>query len=347
MWFPISGVNADGSVVMGPASPLSRNEDGPDTYITNVPPITTVAGLDAETGGNLLDTTNVNVVIGYTGPLAGPTIDITTTMLCHYMIVKGPKLRVGRKVMPAPSVSHVDYTVTIPNAIGYPEHKRCLISVQECWLNGTDLLNSWSSHLPPMVGIELIGLGGHNVYSTSNGNWSEPSGVMNKGTLVGFGMLTPIGSGDHVHRASTWFVGDHHSSNYATTTTVGFRNERDITQDGVLVGSPFGRSVRVRIINMATGQPIQSMGSVLGGWPTGQANNSVSGGGLIETSATDTIPNYGVPFHEDYGAIASSSIYHTTPTAQNGIHHTSAIDNNPTQIVLRVLFLDDDEIPDR
>eukprot|EP01047_Picozoa_sp_COSAG01_P059983 COSAG01_NODE_7284_length_3271_cov_65.572194_4_plen_289_part_01 len=29
--------------------------------------------------------------------------------------------------------THVDYGLTVPNIIGYPEHKRCLIQVQEAW----------------------------------------------------------------------------------------------------------------------------------------------------------------------------------------------------------------------
>lgn len=359
-WFPVQSVvtavtaASRGKITIGPV--YNSNITAPistpyglidDTVIDSIGAFTASYPGLITTGSTAVPNT---FCVGYTsqpGDTAGNTV-VLNTMFCHYMVVKGPKVRVGRKVLPAPSTSHVDYHVTIPNAIGYPEHKRCLINVQECWLNGTDLLNAWSSHLPPMVGIELVGLGGHNMYSTSTGDWTTPSGVMNKGTLIGFGMLAPVGSGDHSHRNAAWSgQPDHHSSLLSTTTIVGFRNDRAITNDGVLVNSPFGRSINVRIINMATGKPIQSTASVVGSWPTNLANANtkiVTNTGTLQAEhVIQTGPDSPV---FDPGS-SSSSTFYNSQVINNGIYHGAAIDNNPTQIVLRVLFLDDDEIPDR
>jgi hypothetical protein len=89
----------------------------------------------------------------------------------------------------------------------------------------------------------------------------------------------------------------------AQVPVYGFRSERSIVDGGVLCSSPFGKGVRVRFINMTTG---------------------------------DTL------------ATALSNFQEDDETADDyNINADLAIERNPTHVVLRVLFLDDDEVPDR
>ena len=76
----------------------------------------------------------------------------------------------------------------------------------------------------------------------------------------------------------------------------GYDNSRSVLDDGVLINSPFGKSVRVRFLNLTTNE-------------------------TLNTNAAD-----------DLG---------------DNRNTTSDIINNPTHVTLRLLFLDDDDIPMR
>ena len=179
--------------------------------------------------------------------------------------------------------SHADYEVHIPNIIGYPEHKRCLIQVQSVSMFPTDEFGS--AHIsqstrpdklnqvsPVYVGVELGGVGPQNMFSTR-------SGALANEAFVGMFCLDAKG----VNRESVM--------------SYGFDNSRAILDDGVLCSSPFGKSVRVMFTNLTSKQALNT-------------NVDESGAGRAETEPESLI-------------------------------------NNPTHLTLRLLFLDDDDLPMR
>ena len=204
-----------------------------------------------------------------------------------------------RKVMPVHLIqndlfptgqNHADYIATIPNTIGYPEHKRCLIQVQSLSVfpMGTDITRFATSNQvtsyhnvsgkelpqvkPVTVGVFIDGVGVHNVFSTSKG-----SAEVNNQQMVGVCRLSG---------AAATEKGDF------LDLSLGYTNSTSILDTGVLGGSPFGRSIRVRLVN------------------------------LTSHGTLDTISDAGKRTRD-------------------------SITNNPTHLTLRLLFLDDDDLPMR
>eukprot|EP01045_Picozoa_sp_COSAG04_P009276 COSAG04_NODE_533_length_12959_cov_8.218497_6_plen_572_part_00 len=190
---------------------------------------------------------------------------------------------------------HCNYEVTIPNTIGYPEHKRCLVQVQSlCLYAKNEFLdaNIYSTEdrvNPVYVGVILDGVAGQNVYSTYLSNEVTDSKVSTT-SLVGTCCLDVRG------RRTTLDSG--HTR--GTPLSYGFDNHRSILDDGVLISSPFGKQLRVRLINLTNKKSLNT-------------NASPSPAGLG-------------------GA---------------GHHLSNDIIENPTHLTLRILFLDDDDLPDR
>ena len=71
--------------------------------------------------------------------------------------------------------SNVDFFVDIPNYIGYPEHKRCLVQLQNVTVmpkltveNGNDMTADTQTR-PLLCGLELEGVAVHNSYTNTIG----------------------------------------------------------------------------------------------------------------------------------------------------------------------------------
>jgi len=180
---------------------------------------------------------------------------------------------------------HCNYEVTIPNTIGYPEHKRCLVQVQSLCLYGKnvflddDIYGMGKQTNPVYVGVLLEGVGGQNVYSTYLSNDVQDSKVSTT-SLVGTFCLDTRGQRQNIH-------------GIGSPLSFGFDNHRSILDDGVLINSPFGKQIRVRLLNMSNKKTLNT----------------------------------------DAGSFGYS-------TADD-------INENPTHLTLRILFLDDDDLPDR
>jgi hypothetical protein len=116
---------------------------------------------------------------------------------------------------------------------------------------------------------------------------ATPKGMGNA-TLIGYGMIEPIG----LNR----YVGSGNDISRNQRIAYGFKNFRSVIDDGVLCGTPFGKVIRVRFVNMTTGETL--------------------------TSATG--------MNDDLDDNTSNTI-----------------ENNPSHVVLRMLFIDGDEVPDR
>ena len=223
----------------------------------------------------------------------------------QYYVDKNVRFTIQRPTFTTTTDNHVDYTTTIPNIIGFPEHKRCLCQVQSAWFYAEDalfnagILNSFSGwqQTPPLVGVEIQGVAPQNVFSTNVGgarSLLNPQGEntppqVNNSTMVGYGLLEPIGS-NHTKVQPAEGLQDTADNQ---RVAYGFKSFRSIVDDGTLISSPFGKQIRVRFVNMTSGETL--------------ASASING------EAT---------FHD-------------------------SIQNNPTHLVLRMLFLDDDEIPQR
>eukprot|EP01046_Picozoa_sp_COSAG06_P004287 COSAG06_NODE_178_length_20949_cov_26.114053_4_plen_575_part_00 len=168
---------------------------------------------------------------------------------------------------------HCNYTTTIPNVIGYPEHKRCLIQVQSLAVrvaefdSTTDL--DINTHLKPQepltFGVYLDGNGVQNVFTTV-----ASSSQVHSEQLIGVcHVKMTLGPGARAY-----------SYHYINTLS--------LVDSGVLASSPFGRDMRVRIVNLTT------------------------------HSSEDAEPL-----------------------------EVNKFKNNPTHVTLRLLFLDDDDLPMR
>jgi hypothetical protein len=173
--------------------------------------------------------------------------------------------------------SNVDFFVDIPNYIGYPEHKRCLVQLQNVTVmpkatleNGNDMTADTQTR-PLLCGLELEGVSVQNSYTNTIG--FDPlhfvPGSVNTSQLVCVFPLQKFNATRH------------------------YTTNRSITDDGVLIGTPFGKRLRLRIKNMTTNDALVM-----------QPNDN-------DGDADDEIKN------------------------------------NPVHVTLRLLFLDDDEIPDR
>eukprot|EP01047_Picozoa_sp_COSAG01_P034226 COSAG01_NODE_2562_length_7452_cov_3.643139_1_plen_216_part_00 len=210
--------------------------------------------------------------------------------------------------------THVDYGVTVPNIIGYPEHKRCLMMVQEAWFYGGDSLftNAMNGGVPadaaslgqfqtpPLVGVEISGVAPHKSFTSNIGGagLTTQAHTINNSQIIGYGVLNPIGQRSSFNENETIETIDRNQR-----IAYGFKSDRSILDGGVLTSSPFGKGIRVRFINMTTGATLATAMS---------------------------------QFQDD-------------DTTQTTFHFNAnlAIEDNPTHVVLRMLFIDDDEMPDR
>ena len=173
--------------------------------------------------------------------------------------------------------SNVDFFVDIPNYNGYPEHKRCLIQLQNVTTmpkatteDGNDMTVDTQTR-PLLCGLEIEGVPVHSSFTNTIGYdpFNFIAGTTNTSQLISVFPLQKFNATRH------------------------YTSSRAILDDGVLIGAPFGKRLRVRIKNMTT-----------------------------------------------------NDVLVMKPKAAGG----DAVDepkNNPLHISLRVLFLDDDEIPDR
>lgn len=217
-----------------------------------------------------------------------------------YLVQRNAKLVVKRQDFRNTSDSHVNYGVTIPNIIGFPEHKRCLCQVQSAWFYGVDSLLDPNAatdfggfqQTPPLIGVELMGVNPQNVFSSNvGGQRSRQTATeatapkVSNSMMVGYGLLEPIG----INR----YVNSGHDTSRNQRVAYGFKSFRPIVDDGVLISSPFGKGIRVRFVNMSSGETLVS--------------------GSLEGDAS----------------------------------YNDAIQNNPTHLVMKLLFLDDDEVPNR
>lgn len=211
----------------------------------------------------------------------------------NWNLRKMPSLSINAQNTFPSGQSHADYIVNIPNIIGYPEHKRCLVQLQSLSLFPTNEFsmtnlthttrpNEADQVCPVYVGVEVQGIGGQNMFSTAGG-------TLRNTQLVGTCCLEVKGHRNQIMAGSGVDIG-HRVLSY------GYDNSRSILDDGVLVNSPFGKSVRVRFVNLTTNQ-------------------------TLNTNAND-----------DYNANRDGQ---------------SDIINNPTHLTLRLLFLDDDDLPMR
>ena len=173
--------------------------------------------------------------------------------------------------------SNVDFFVDIPNYNGYPEHKRCLIQLQNVTTmpkatteDGNDMTVDTQTR-PLLCGLEIEGVPVHSSFTNTIGYdpFNFIAGTTNTSQLISVFPLQKFNATRH------------------------YTSSRSILDDGVLIGTPFGKRLRVRIKNMTT-----------------------------------------------------NDVLVMRPKAAGG----DAVDepkNNPLHISLRVLFLDDDVIPDR
>ena len=153
--------------------------------------------------------------------------------------------------------THTDYTCLIPNSIGYPEHKRCLVQVQECWLSGLDGSSEWLRQAPPLIGVELDGVGVKNMFTTHK---QRVGYVGQSGSLIAMGNIEVLGQAQHISDEHTPGVTD---ANTNRLVSYGWRNTRSILDDGVLINSPFEKSVGVRLVNLSTlGTQMNGLGSL-------------------------------------------------------------------------------------
>ena len=178
----------------------------------------------------------------------------------------------------SPGESNVNFNVNIPNYIGYPEHSRCLAQVLSVGtqphtsIDASNNATADTQTRPMLVGLELEGVPVHNSY-TNNLGYNPldltPSSGVNTSQLISVFPLQKFNATRH------------------------YTSSRSILDDGVLIGSPFGKRIRVRLKNMTTNADVVMR-----------------------------------------------------PREDNG-DGDNEIKNNPVHIVLRLLFIDDDEIPDR
>ena len=179
--------------------------------------------------------------------------------------------------------THCNYNVTIPNTIGYPEHKRCLIQVQSLSVHGEAFAvqNSALRNSPLFVGVEVEGIAVHNNFSSH-----ITTGASRFGGAAGFSQLVGC------------FNLDTKGARDGASFGYGFDNHRSILDDGVLCSTPFGRQITIKLHNLTNKQ-------------------------LLNTNCD------------------------TADGPARTVANSKDIINNPTHLTLRLLFLDDDELPMR
>eukprot|EP01045_Picozoa_sp_COSAG04_P007192 COSAG04_NODE_370_length_15729_cov_5.743506_5_plen_509_part_00 len=196
---------------------------------------------------------------------------------------------------PSAQDNNCNYEVTIPNIVGYPEHKRCLIQVQSIsacpighFFHGNNDANGGDAQtLPAYVGVELQGVGAQQNFSSHIGTSTTKrhDGKINNTDIVGYCNLTTFGEVPDV------------ALERGGVLSYGYESHRSILDEGVLCNSPFGKRIRVRLFNL--------------------------------TSRSDLDTNSAMGFFDENGA------------------DPKFISENPTHVTLRLLFLDDDELPMR
>ena len=241
--------------------------------LTNASPVGGIAGMFLKV------TSNTGVEWREIATNAGQSNDVTVLTAFTNMAngaLNNARYEVFDRGFPA-GQSNVDFFVDIPNYIGYPEHKRCLVQLQnvtvmpKTTLDGGNDMTVDTQTRPLLCGLELEGVPVHNSYTNTIG--FDPlhfvSGNINTSQLVCVFPLQKFNATRH------------------------YTSNRSITDDGVLIGTPFGKRLRVKIKNMTTNEPL-----------------------VVQ------------------------------PKNNNG-DANDEVKNNPVHVTLRLLFLDDDEIPDR
>eukprot|EP01046_Picozoa_sp_COSAG06_P026201 COSAG06_NODE_2243_length_7267_cov_3.942662_4_plen_210_part_00 len=155
--------------------------------------------------------------------------------LSHLYFVKNNKLSFTK---PHPLTgTNCDFITHIPNSIGYPERQRCLIQVQQVAFSGLLDFNtaseydSTSCHTPALIGVEVGGLNPLKSYST------HLSDQMRHTDIIHYGVPEK--------RGTTWVLD----------------SKKSIVEDGVLVNSPFGSNIKVRLVNMASHDTLDTFAS--------------------------------------------------------------------------------------
>ena len=129
-----------------------------------------------------------------------------------------------------------DYYVSVPNAVGFPNKTRCLAMVQKVLLYPCD--KHADDDVPIMLGVEIDQMAARNQFYTQNTGDSR----LSSRSIIGY--VTPTGS----------FVTD------TVVTAFGNSCDGDILTHGVDCQSPFGKTLRVRLLNMGEGNPAPIVG---------------------------------------------------------------------------------------
>ena len=185
--------------------------------------------------------------------------------------------------------NHCNYTVTIPNTVGYPEHKRCLIQVQSlsCHAEAHIRPDHTKRLNPPYVGVEVEGLAVQNNFS-SHVNLSSKNrfdGRVSDSSVIGYFNINERN--------------DFTATGPVSAFAYCYENNKSILDDSVLCASPFGKQLRIKILNLTSKDFLNT-----------NCDDGVTIRDASESSPTDII-------------------------------------NNPTHLTLRILFLDDDDLPMR
>ena len=223
--------------------------------------------------------------------VAGGALDNPADRLYTWNLFPATRLVAQQDGFDAPDDNHCNYSVTLPNTIGYPEHKRCLLQVQSLSVHSeayaapdpTKRIN------PVYVGVEIDGIAVQNNFSSHS---DTAGGKVHSTQLVGtFNLETKaLRQASEVHY------------DVSMAFAYGFDNNRSILTDGVLCSSPFGKEIRIKLHNLTNKALL----------------NTNSDNGLLVRRAGDR-------------------------PAEN----SKDIINNPTHLTLRLLFLDEDDMPMR
>lgn len=106
--------------------------------------------------------------------------------------------------------------------------------------------NNWIRQQPPLLGVELSGVAAKNVFTMSAGG--RVGVAESNGDLIGVGIVELF---SHPSFLLTGDVGVQ-SINDNRKVSIGWRNTRSILDDGVLINTPFGRHINVKLINMGS-----------------------------------------------------------------------------------------------
>ena len=234
-----------------------------------------------------VDADDASISLG--GTTAG-ALDNPADRLYTWNLFPATRLSAQQDGFDDPNDNHCNYSVTIPNTIGYPEHKRCLVQVQSLSVHSEAYaVPDPSKRINPVyVGVEVGGIAVQNNFS-SHIESTRFGGKVHSSQLVGSFNL----ESKALRQASE----EHYDVSRAFA--YGFDNNRSILTDGVLCSSPFGRQIRIKLHNLTNKE-------------------------LLNTNS-------------------DNGILLRVPRTSN----SKDIINNPTHLTLRLLFLDDDDLPMR